>query len=245
MAKNTSYFECPICDLRKEEVEGRTFGSIDEKVKKTILEEHPEMKDSDLLCNACVSQIHLEYLHESFDRGELKLSPADRKILRDIGKQGLLTPAIRKRGFQPTAFPDRLADRIAAFGGSWRFILIFVGLLIAWVSVNTFLLLTKPVDPFPFVLLNLALSCIAALQAPVIMMSQNRQEEKDRLRSQNDYLINLKAELEIRYISYQVDQLAKRNASQFRGPKPRPRPMVNKSSANGSNNHRKRQSTEM
>ncbi|MEO8517193.1 MAG: DUF1003 domain-containing protein, partial [Flavobacterium sp.] len=102
---------------------------------------------------------------------------------------------------------QRIADKVAVFGGSWTFILSFLGFLMLWIAANAFLLLNKGFDPYPFILLNLILSCIAALQAPVIMMSQNRQEEKDRDRAKNDYMINLKSELEIRMLHEKIDHL--------------------------------------
>ncbi|WP_286833189.1 DUF1003 domain-containing protein, partial [Acinetobacter sp. UBA3132] len=104
-------------------------------------------------------------------------------------------------------FGERLADKIASFGGSWSFLICFTVLITFWIGMNTMVIVTKPVDPYPFILLNLILSCIAAIQAPVIMMSQNRQEAKDRLRSQNDYQINLKAELEIQHLHEKLDHL--------------------------------------
>src|SRR5204863_9662655 len=102
---------------------------------------------------------------------------------------------------------DRLADGIAAFGGSWAFILSFLGFLVLWIFANLWFLASRAFDPYPFILLNLILSCIAAMQAPVIMMSQNRQETRDRQRAENDYKINLKAELEIRHLHEKVDYL--------------------------------------
>ena len=105
---------------------------------------------------------------------------------------------------------EALADRIATFGGSWRFIIVFGSVLLVWILINTIALAAKPFDPYPFILLNLILSCLAAIQAPVIMMSQNRQETKDRLRSENDYRVNLKAELEIRHLHEKVDHLLSR-----------------------------------
>ncbi len=103
-------------------------------------------------------------------------------------------------------FGTRMADGIAQFAGSWTFILIFLSCLIFWIILNT-LILTKAFDAYPYILLNLLLSCIAAIQAPVIMMSQNRQEVKDRLRSQNDYRTNLKAELIIEDLHFKLDQI--------------------------------------
>lgn len=102
---------------------------------------------------------------------------------------------------------QRVADRVAAFGGSWTFILIFMGVLIGWIILNGVLLVTKPFDPYPFILLNLFLSMLAALQAPIIMMSQNRQAVKDRLNAEHDYEVNLKAELEIEQLHVKLDEL--------------------------------------
>jgi uncharacterized membrane protein len=102
---------------------------------------------------------------------------------------------------------QRISDRVARFGGSWAFIITFFIILILWILFNSLALAKVIFDPYPFILMNLILSCIAALQAPIIMMSQNRQEEKDRQRSENDYLINLKAELEVRGLHQKVDLL--------------------------------------
>jgi len=102
---------------------------------------------------------------------------------------------------------QRIADQVAHFGGSWSFILSFLGILVLWIAFNAVALTQPHFDPYPFILLNLVLSCIAALQAPVIMMAQNRTEEKDRERAQNDYMVNLKAELEIRGLHQKIDLL--------------------------------------
>ena len=102
---------------------------------------------------------------------------------------------------------QKISDKVAQFGGSWRFILLFGLLLILWIIFNVFALGHYKFDPYPFILMNLILSCIAALQAPIIMMSQNREEEKDRKRSENDYLINLKAEMQIRSLQQKMDLL--------------------------------------
>ncbi len=102
---------------------------------------------------------------------------------------------------------QRISDKVARFGGSWTFILTFLGILVVWILFNILSPGGAHFDPFPFILLNLVLSCVAALQAPVIMMSQNRQEEKDRERAANDYMINLKAELEIRSLHQKMDLL--------------------------------------
>jgi uncharacterized membrane protein len=103
-----------------------------------------------------------------------------------------------------------MADRIASFGGSWKFIILFMAVMVAWMTYNVVTLTGDHFDPYPFILLNLLLSCLAALQAPIIMMSQNRQDAKDRIRSENDFRVNLKAELEIRHLHEKIDHLLSR-----------------------------------
>jgi len=100
-----------------------------------------------------------------------------------------------------------ISDKVARFGGSWKFIILFGVILAIWIAYNALASKAASFDPYPFILMNLVLSCIAALQAPIIMMSQNRQEEKDRMRGENDYLINLKAEMEIRSLHQKMDLL--------------------------------------
>ncbi len=112
---------------------------------------------------------------------------------------------------KPLSLGDRMADKIADFGGSWTFILSFIGFLVIWILFNIYWLNNKGFDPYPFILLNLILSCIAALQAPVIMMSQNRQEEKDRERAKEDFKINQMAEEEIRSLHKKLDLLIKQH----------------------------------
>lgn len=126
-------------------------------------------------------------------------------IVQDaIMEEQLLTSKLSDDEENPS-FGDRLADKVADFGGSWAFIITFGSILLCWIILNSFILISKPFDPYPYILLNLLLSCVAAMQAPVIMMSQNRQEAKDRKRSENDYMINLKSELEIRNLHQKID----------------------------------------
>lgn len=120
-----------------------------------------------------------------------------------------LSKNINSLSDQNLSFGSRMADNIARFAGSWTFIILFVSCLVAWIILNSVLLLSggRAFDAYPFILLNLLLSCVAAIQAPVIMMSQNRQEEKDRLRAQNDYKVNLKSEIIIEDLHEKIDTL--------------------------------------
>ena len=105
---------------------------------------------------------------------------------------------------------ERMADKLAAFAGSWKFLSIFAGVLFIWIAINSVQLLFMPFDPYPYILLNLVLSCISAIQAPVIMMSQNRQDKKDRIRAEHDYEINLKTEILIEELINKLTRLEQR-----------------------------------
>jgi uncharacterized membrane protein len=139
------------------------------------------------------------------ERGEL--AKIDQDVMEAIQSNSILSENIQDEIEGSLSFGDRLADQIATFGGSWAISIFFFSFILIWIGTNIFLLVTKAFDPFPFILLNLILSCLAAIQAPIIMMSQNRQEFKDRQRSEHDYKINLKAELGIKLLSEKIDHL--------------------------------------
>lgn len=127
-------------------------------------------------------------------------------VLKAVEEEKLLSQKLYDFEERKPSLPNRLADIMASFGGSWKFILLFLAFMFGWMAVNIYLL-RKPFDPFPFILLNLLLSSIAAIQAPIIMMSQNRKENKDRQRAINDYLVNLKSEIEVRNLHQKIDLL--------------------------------------
>lgn len=134
-----------------------------------------------------------------------ELTELEKIVLNSVTNKDTLTDKIAGDDKQILTTGQRIADKVASFGGSWTFIISFGVFIFIWISINFFWLINKGFDPYPFILLNLILSCLAALQAPVIMMSQNRQEEKDRDRSKKDYMINLKSELEIRILHEKID----------------------------------------
>lgn len=127
-------------------------------------------------------------------------------VMDAVREEQLISSRLNEFEDKHPAFTSRLADRVASFGGSWWFIGSFALVMVVWMLANAYLL-NKPFDPFPFILLNLLLSTLAAVQAPIIMMSQNRKEEKDRQRAINDYMVNLKAEIEIRSMQQKLDLL--------------------------------------
>jgi len=138
-----------------------------------------------------------------------RLGPAERRVLEYLRDQRRVTRDVNRELEVNRRFGERLADRIATFGGSWTFILLFGAVLVAWVVLNSVVLARRgeAFDPYPYILLNLFLSMIAALQAPVIMMSQNRQAVRDRTEAAHDYEVNLMAEVEIRTLHEKLDQL--------------------------------------
>jgi uncharacterized membrane protein len=162
-----------------------------------------------MLCHDCLNLFRSEYVENALEDERGELSRLDLEVIESLKQQEILTQNVNLTFEGDLSLGERVADRVAGFGGSWTFIITFFTVLVVWMAVNTTLILTRPFDPFPFILLNLVLSCLAAIQAPIIMMSQNRQESRDRLRSENDYQVNLKAELEIRHLHEKIDVLLK------------------------------------
>ncbi|HRH01629.1 MAG TPA: DUF1003 domain-containing protein [Bacteroidia bacterium] len=149
------------------------------------------------------------FLDELLTTQNVQLKKLNKIVSDSIKEEELLVQNLSMGIDEPLNTSERLADKVATFGGSWKFIILFMLVLVVWILINTVFLMDKAFDPYPFILMNLILSCIAALQAPIIMMSQNRKETKDRKRSENDYLINLKAEIEIRTLHQKVNLLMK------------------------------------
>ncbi|HTM10796.1 MAG TPA: DUF1003 domain-containing protein [Verrucomicrobiae bacterium] len=169
----------------------------------------PSWTHEAMLCHDCLNLFRSEYVENALEDERGELSRLDLEVVESLKQQETLTQNLNVAFEQDLRLGDRIADRVADFGGSWTFIIAFFTVLIVWMAVNTALVTRQPFDPYPFILLNLVLSCLAAIQAPIIMMSQNRQETRDRLRSENDYQVNLKAELEIRHLHEKIDVLLK------------------------------------
>ncbi len=180
---------------------------VREPVADVIRRDHPGWGADSAICRADLAAYRSRYVHALLESEKGELTSLEREVLRSLAEQQLLSMNVDAEFEQKWTLGERVADRIAEFGGSWKFVIGFGAFIALWVLMNSLVLLWRPVDPYPYILLNLVLSCLAAFQAPVIMMSQNRQEAKDRLRSQHDYQVNLKAELEIRHLHEKVDHL--------------------------------------
>ena len=181
--------------------------SIRQSIFNEIKKEFPNFSEEKNISIAELNKYRHQYIQNSLLTERGTLSDLENKVLKSLQKNETISANLDTNVKEDFSFGQRLADKVASFGGSWKFIIIFGIALVVWMIVNVVFLASKAFDPYPFILLNLILSTIAALQAPVIMMSQNRQEEKDRERSKNDYMINLKSELEIRMLHEKVDYM--------------------------------------
>ncbi len=180
-------------------------------LKKEILDlikkDFPDFNDNEFISIESLNEYRKKYMATLLKQENAEISEMEQQVIESIAKNELLSKDLEEELSKDLTRGQRVADKIASFGGSWTFILFFFFFLFLWMAVNIFFLVKGPFDPYPFILLNLILSCLAAIQAPVIMMSQNRKEEKDRKRSQNDYKINLKAELEIKLLHEKIDHM--------------------------------------
>jgi uncharacterized membrane protein len=198
---------CQICGKRKKRSEVISAELVREAMVDLIRKTHPDWSPSGFICISDLNRFREEYVRFILESGRGELSALEEQVVRSLKEQDILSRNINVDFEQKLKLGGRLSDRLADFAGSWRFIIGFGIVLALWITVNSVVLIMKPFDPYPFILLNLILSCLAAIQAPVILMSQNRQEAKDRMRSEHDYLVNLKAELEIRSLHEKMDHL--------------------------------------
>ena len=204
---NHKSFVCPICEKSKPIREGRSAELVHGPVGELIRKQHADWDSSHIICLSCLNEYRTEYVGQALEAQRGELTSTEDAVIESLREHEVLSRNVDPQYDASLSPGQRLADRVAAFGGSWRFITIFALVLGIWIVINTVVLIGHPYDPYPFILLNLILSCLAALQAPVIMMSQNRQEAKDRVRAEHDYQVNLKAEIEIRQLHIKLDQL--------------------------------------
>jgi uncharacterized membrane protein len=172
-----------------------------------IRQDYPNLAPDALISRRVINRFRTIYVEELLKAEHGEFSELDRQVAESITKHDTIAENIEEEFEEHRTFGERLSDELASFGGSWAFLMAFFILLAGWIAYNLLIGDAKAFDAYPFILLNLILSCLAAIQAPIIMMSQKRQEAKDRLRAFNDYRVNLKAELEIRHLHEKVDHL--------------------------------------
>jgi uncharacterized membrane protein len=201
---------CQICKKTKSPHGGMVAELVRPSLLEFIKKETPGFDSKGFICLDDLGDFRKDYVKGVLQDEIGELSKLDHEVIESLEQHEILSSDIEKQFEKKLTFGERLSDRIAEFGGSWKFLITFGTVIFLWIGANAVLLATRAFDPYPFILLNLILSCLAAVQAPVIMMSQNRAESRDRLRAENDYKVNLKAELEIRHLHEKIDHLLRR-----------------------------------
>lgn len=201
-------YKCEIC--KKEFTKKNLFPLhfVRSSMLETAKMHFNSIDENGYICEDDLKKLRTKHLEDILKSHKGELSNLEQFLIDSLKEHELITQNVNKKFEKKLTFGQKLADRVALFGGSWKFISIFLSFIFAWMCLNTFILLKKP-DPYPYILLNLILSCLAAIQAPIILMTQNRQAQKDRMQSEDDYLTNLKAELEIRQIHAKLDLFMK------------------------------------
>src|SRR6266699_3592292 len=201
---------CEICKRTKSPHDGMIAELIRPSLLEFIKKRMPDWDGKGFICLDDLGKFRKEYVKDVLEDELGELSALDQEVIESLHQHEILASNIEEQFERKLTFGERLSDRIAEFGGSWKFLITFGAVIVVWIAANAVLLATRAFDPYPFILLNLILSCLAAVQAPIIMMSQNRAELRDRLRAENDYKVNLKAELEIRHLHEKIDHLLRR-----------------------------------
>ncbi|MCA0419018.1 MAG: DUF1003 domain-containing protein [Proteobacteria bacterium] len=202
-----------VCAISGQEMARRNLieiGTLRPALADHIRNDFPDLPDHALISLKELARYRTRYVEEILREEHGEYSDLDREVAESIARQETIAENTEDDFEEHRTLGERFSDNLASFGGSWAFLISFGFVLVVWMGINGLMGETKAFDPYPFILLNLVLSCIAAVQAPIIMMSQKRQESKDRLRSLNDYQVNLKAELEIRHLHEKMDHLVTR-----------------------------------
>jgi uncharacterized membrane protein len=203
----TRNLACRICGKISSTADAVPAESVRGPILELIKEKFPDWDGTGCICRNDLKMLRAEYVQHVLESEKGEAESMIDGMTRRIPDLELMTKNFNDELDRKTSFGDRMADRLADFGGSWTFIIIFFGVLVLWVALNSALIKANAFDPYPFIFLNLILSCVAAIQAPVILMSQNREETKDRLRAEHDFQTNLRAEMEIRYLHDKLDYL--------------------------------------
>lgn len=198
------------CHITRQEIpmsESYRGSELRDSLRKLIQKDYPGFTADSFISVDKLNEYRKHYITQLIEQEVGEISQLEKEVIHSIQTNKILSENIEDDLSEPVSAGQRVADVIASFGGSWTFIILFFSFLALWMTINIVFLTAKSFDPYPFILLNLILSCLAAIQAPIIMMSQNRKEQKDRQRSEHDYKVNLKAEIEIRMLHEKIDHL--------------------------------------
>jgi uncharacterized membrane protein len=205
MKKHTE--TCAVCGETKPSSDTIPAIMVRPSIDAQIRLKKPTWSNDGVICTTCLNRFRTEFVRKQLEKDRGQLSALETEVVTSLHDGMLVADDLNKEFDKRLSFGDQLADKVAEFGGSWKFIILFFTVMAIWIVANSVYFLWHPWDPYPFILFNLILSMLAAIQAPIIMMSQNRQEARDRLRAENDYQVNLKAEIEVRTMSERLDQL--------------------------------------
>ncbi len=198
---------CQVCGKSKPKSQLVPASVVRNTVADGIRREHPDWSGDGFICRADLNRYRSRYIQSLLEQEKGQLTTLEQEVAESLIQHEILSRNIESEFEKRATLGEHLSDKLSEFGGSWAFLIAFGVFMLVWMGINSILLVRHPFDPYPYILLNLVLSCLAAIQAPVIMMSQNRQEAKDRMRSKHDYQINMKAELEIRQLHEKMDFL--------------------------------------
>ena len=198
---------CQICKKQKKPSDVIAGELVRAPIAEMIQKTYPDWSQSGFICVTDLNEFRARYVREALEKDKGELTALEEQVSRSLKERELLSKNVNLEFERKLTVGERLADGMAKYAGSWKFMIGFAVVLALWITLNSYVLASKGWDHYPFILLNLCLSCLAAVQAPVIMMSQNRLEAKDRMRAEHDYVVNLKAELEIRSLNEKMDHL--------------------------------------
>lgn len=199
--------KCHVTQKIFKENEAHRGDFIRKEILNLIQNDYHDFNETSYISTVELNQYRKKYIASLIATEASQLNYLEQEVLDAVSTHKILSENIEFEIDKDLTFSEKVADSIANFGGSWIFISLFFVFIISWVALNIYILTTNSFDPYPFILLNLILSCLAAIQAPIILMSQNRVEHKDRIRGEHDYQVNLKAELEIRLLNEKVDHI--------------------------------------
>ena len=202
-------FPCQVCGEHKKQNEVVPAELVRQPIADVIRKEYPAWSPKGYICRADLNRFRARYAREVLEREKGELASLDEIGIGSLKDHELTAKDINVEFERRLSFGERLSDQIADFAGSWTFVAVFAGLFFIWIAMNSIILVYRPFDPYPFILLNLVLSVLAALQAPIIIMSQNRQEARDRLHAEDEYRVALNTETEIHQLHRKIDYLLK------------------------------------
>ena len=198
---------CAVCGKQKPMRQMLPATVVRPALSDLIQKSVPAWGTESVICVSCLNRFRTDYVRGEMEKERGELTALEKDVVEAIHDNETIADNINREFDKQLTLGERISDKVAEFGGSWKFIILFFTVMAIWIVANSVYFLWHPWDAYPFILFNLILSMLAAIQAPIIMMSQNRQEDRDRLRAENDYKVNLKAEIEIRALSEKMDQL--------------------------------------